>query len=134
MCSLYRHPVTHQGEQFEVMGTGVYVDGKVYCHLAHIDNKQRQICDYVPIEAIFCFDNPELIKRIANFKSYHIDEICIAWNPLYQDGLTQGEVLMSIRQGVEAGIFRHEYGYLWSGQTLHLNTRPTRVESVGRVA
>jgi hypothetical protein len=130
MSSLYRHPVSFRGRDYKVLSTGVYMDGKVYCHLSQVDNPPRQVAVFIPIEVVFSFEDAGLVKKIAAYKSRYTDEVCIAWNPLNQEGYSQDEVLATIRQGIEAGIFRHESGGLWTGQTLHLNTRPTSGEAV----
>jgi len=127
MSSLYRHPVTFDGRNYKVLSTGIYMNGEVYCHLSQVDNPPRQVAVFRPIEDVFSFKDANLMKKIAAYKSRYTDEVCIAWNPLYQEGYSQDEVLATIRQGIEAGIFRHEFGMLWTGQTLHLNTRPTHL-------
>ena len=132
MSQLYRVPVSYRGHNYMVLNTGVYMDGKVYCHLSRLDNPPRQVGVYLPVEDAFNLDNPDLLKKLAGFKGQHSDSICIHWSLLYQEGYRQEEVLATIRQGIEVGIFRYRYCHTepWSGQPLYLNTRPEKQEYV----
>ena len=132
MSQLYRVPVSYRGHDYLVLNTGVYMDGKVYCHLSQVDNPPRQIGVFLPVEDVFDLDNPELLKKLAACKGRYSDAVSIPWSLLYQEDYSQEEVLTTIRQGIDVGIFRYRYSHAepWSGQPLYLNTRPERQEYV----
>ena len=145
--SRLRVPVSYRGIDYTVLNTGVYLDGKVYCHLSRTDNPPHQVGVFLPVEDVFSLDNPDLLKILADLLknmegSNYSDAICIPWSLLYQEGYSEKMVLATVRQGIEIGVFRYRYchseprtgqpQYLtWTGeQPLYLNTRPGKQEYV----
>jgi len=118
-----KNPIHYGGECWKLYNSGVYVNHEVFCHLAHTEHPRRQIGVFLPVEAVYRFSCPELLKLIAE-STRDDDELHIDWPVLEKAGYSPDAVQHAINEGIEARIFRRSYhGPLKGGPRLFLNTR-----------